>query len=262
MRHVLGLLFGIVLAPVTWFLAALGHFRFLDALQRFGDNPDKLPTELAFGAVLIVAAGAWLGVLLSSRLSPLAPAVTGLTWLAMGSVFVFEVERVTNLLPNGPSGQEGLFALPLEHGYAFLVGTALMSPVFSPARWRGSPRAIEASGMDTAEPTTQDSYRTGSHQTVDGNEAARHTGSYPVITSAGEPPADKRGRYARPARDSGPADVSAVEARSGRTGSYRTSDYREQSPGRGAAADQHPRLAGWNEDGANETSTQYRSRER
>ncbi len=148
MRHVLGLLFGLLLAPVTWFLVSLGHFRFLDALQRFGDDQDKLPTELAFGAILIVAAGAWLGVLLSSRLSPLAPAICGLAWLGLGAAFVTNVERVSNFLPSGPTGQQGIFVLPLEHGYAFLIGTALLAPLFSPARWRrpaAKPVAAECS---------------------------------------------------------------------------------------------------------------------
>jgi hypothetical protein len=237
MRHVIGLLFGVVLAPVIWFLAALGHFRFLDALQRFGDNPDRLPTELAFGAVLIVAAGAWLGVLLSSRLSPLAPAVTGLAWLAMGAVFVSDVERVTNVLPNGPSGQEGLFALPLEHGYVFLVGTALLSPLFSPARWRGgAPRAATAIEA-TVDPEPQpESYRTGSHATV-----------------TAEPQ-----RYARPAR--------AIEETYGNTGEYRT--HRGGPPARGPAAavpEQQrsvQRLASWNEDSsAEEQAARHRTRD-
>jgi hypothetical protein len=137
MRHLLSLLFGIVLAPVIWFLTALGHFRVLEAQRRFSINPDRLPIELAFGAVLIVAAGIWLGVLLSSRLSPLAPGAAAAAWLAVAVAFVADGQKVTDLLPNGPTGQPGLFALPVEHGYAFLVGSALLVPLFSPARWRG-----------------------------------------------------------------------------------------------------------------------------
>lgn len=262
MRHVLGLLFGIVLAPVTWFLASLGHFRFLDALQRFGDDTSRLPSELAFGAMLIIAAGAWLGVLLSSRLSPLAPAAAGLLWLGLGAAFVVNVERVVNLLPDGPSGQQGLFALPLEHGYAFLIGTALMSPLFSPARWRGGQRRPQAADESILEPETP---AVPSYQ----------TGSYPTIADTAEPPtsADRRDRYARPARASFPDDAASADptgyrgARGQRdsTATYRGGqvDYRDPTPtGRQAAVpeQQPPRLSSWNEDTADQPRHRPRDR--
>jgi hypothetical protein len=210
MRHVLGLLFGLILAPVTWFLASLGHFRFLDALQRFGDNPDKLPTELAFGAILIVAAGAWLGVLLSSRLSPLAPAICGLAWLGLGVAYVVNVERLTELLPNGPTGQVGIFVLPLENGYAFLIGTALMSPLFSPARWRGGQKKAAVEEL------------------ADAPASRTATGAYPVMIDpdAAEQPA----RRARAARTGYPADASDLAGSRGAAQRTETGGYRSVAP--------------------------------
>ncbi len=190
MRHVIGLLFGIVLAPVIWFLAALGHFRFLDATVRFEDAPDRLPAELAFGALLILAAGAWLGVLLSSRLSPLAPGVLGLIWLGLGATYIAKTEKLTDLLPGGPNGQDDLFVLPLEHGYVYLIGAAMLSPLFSPARWRGAPKRAEAveiidedEPVEEPEPTpppTRERY--GPPRAVAlPDERRSATGSYPVV---------------------------------------------------------------------------------
>jgi hypothetical protein len=224
MRHLVGLLFGLVLAPVIWFLAALGHFRFLDALQRFGDDPNRLPSELAFGAMLIVAAGAWLGVLLSSRLSPLAPGAAGLLWLALGVGFVLDVERVSNLLPDGPTGQPGLFALPLEHAYAYLVGTALLSPLFSPARWRAAAAKPGADGVDVALEPVSDVTATG--------ELAPPPGTQPRYG---------RTRAARSAEDTGYQTASELNQPAG----YRNDpqhrparpEYRDQPPRREPVAD-------------------------
>jgi hypothetical protein len=214
MRHVLGLLFGLILAPVTWFLASLGHFRFLDALQRFGDDPDKLPTELAFGAILIVAAGAWLGVLLSSRLSPLAPAICGLAWLGLGAAYVVNVERLTELLPNGPTGQVGIFVLPLENGYAFLVGTALMSPLFSPARWRGGQKKSAVDDLAEA-------------PTATGRTA---TGAYPMVVDPDAVPADQPSWRARAARTGCPADATDLASSRGAGQRAEPGGYRSATP--------------------------------
>jgi hypothetical protein len=148
MRHVTSLLFGVVLAPVIWFLASLGQFRFLDALHRFASTPDKRPAELVFGAALMLAAGVWLGVLLGSRLSPVGPAVAGVSWLGLAIAFVIDGPGVTGLLPHGPFGQTAVFTLPLQHGYAFAVGVALLVPMFDPARWRGLTRLDELPAED------------------------------------------------------------------------------------------------------------------
>jgi len=242
MRHLLGMLFGVVLAPVIWFLAALGHYRFLDALQRYGDDADRLPMELAFGAMLIVAAGAWLGVLLTSRLSPLAPGAAGLLWLGLGAGFVIDVERVSSLLPDGPTGQQGLFALPLEHGYAFLIGTALMSPLFSPARWRGKSKA--AADERTAVPA-------GYRDEIEPVEVA-------------PPPLESPDRYTRPPRSGFPEDAPHPTApelnqpASYRTGSHPTyrGGYRESPTGSQRRPD--PRLP-WEPD---DTGARHRPRER
>jgi hypothetical protein len=154
MRHVLSLLFGLLLAPLIWFLASLGHYRFLDALRRFGDDPDRLRTELAFGALLIIAAGVWLGVLLGTRLSPLGPGIAALIWLGAGAFFILDVQRVVDLLPEGPSGKEDLYVLPLDHGYAFLVGAAMLVPLFNRSRWRSRADARHPAASVSAPPAS------------------------------------------------------------------------------------------------------------
>jgi hypothetical protein len=259
MRHLYGLGFGLVIAPVTWFLASLGHFRILDGAAKLADGGGSAASHLAFGAVLIVAAGAWLGVLLSSRLSPLAPGITGLIWLGLGVGYIAKGEAFLAKLPDGPSGQEGLFGLPLEHGYAFLIGTALMSPLFSPARWRSAPSASladEAPAAETSRDYATDSYparshSTGSHATVGqaagghatgGHPTVRHgTGSHATVAEP-EPTAQRRSRAARPM--AAVPDLPPDERRSA-TGSYRAVQHTDPVP----QASDAQRLSSWNEDG-------------
>lgn len=246
MRHLYGLGFGLVLAPVTWFLASLGHFRMLDGAAKLADGGGSAPSHLAFGAVLIVAAGAWLGVLLSSRLSPVAPAVTGLFWLGLGVGFVAKGEALLGKLPDGPSGQEGLFGLPLEHGYAFLIGAALMSPLFSPARWRSAaPESRPAEPLPAKDP---DSYPVNGHPTMGypTNAYANNgyaTGSHATVADP-EPPVQQRSRPSRPARPVAVPDLPPDDRRSA-TGSYRVIQQPEPAP----PMLEQPRLSSWNEDG-------------
>jgi hypothetical protein len=162
MRHLVSLMFGLLLAPVIWFLAALGHYRLLAALPRNGQAAGSV-TELALGALLIVAAGVWLGLLLGTRLSPVGPALAGLAWLGFGAAFILDVQTIAGLLPDGPTGQDGLYTLPLEHGYAFLVGTALLVPLFSPARWRGKEQDFEEETEIVPYGTLDDTTSTGRH---------------------------------------------------------------------------------------------------
>jgi hypothetical protein len=175
MRHLASFLFGLVLAPVIWFLAALGQYRLVHALPADGAARGSA-LELVLGGLLMAAGGVWLGLLLGSRLSPLGPGIAGLLWLGAGAAFVLNVDAVLQLLPDGPTGQRDLYELPLRQGYAFLIGTGMLVPLFSPNRWRGSrvvedtedePRYVPFGPVPepaTGEHTNGD--RTGPHRTV------------------------------------------------------------------------------------------------
>jgi hypothetical protein len=136
MRHFMSFGAGLVLAPVVWFLAALGEYRLLAALPR-GAAAGGASKELLLGAALLLAGGVWLGILLGTRISPAGPVAAGVLWLGAGAAFIWDPAKLSAALPDGPSGQQGLLTLPLEHGYAFLVGAALLLPLGSKARWRG-----------------------------------------------------------------------------------------------------------------------------
>jgi hypothetical protein len=154
MRHLVSLGAGLLLAPVIWFLAALGDYRLLAALPR-GAAGGGSSKELLLGVLLLLACGLWLGVLLGTRISPLGPVAAALAWLGLGALFISDPATVAGFLPDGPNGQVELFTLPLEHGYAYLVGAAMLVPAISAGRWRGTeaPRETEEPLSPYAEPT-------------------------------------------------------------------------------------------------------------
>jgi hypothetical protein len=153
MRHVVSLGAGLLLAPVIWFLAALGDYRLLAALPR-GAAGGGSSKEMLLGILLLLACGVWLGILLGTRISPAGPVAAAIAWLGIGAAFVSDPAKVASLLPDGPNGQTGLFVLPLEHGYAFLIGAAMLVPAISPGRWRGAEsREEEPQHSPYGEPT-------------------------------------------------------------------------------------------------------------
>lgn len=152
MRHLVSLGAGLLLAPVIWLLAALGDYRLLAALPR-GAAGGGSSKELLLGVLLLLACGVWLGILLGTRISPSGPVGAALAWLALGVLFIDDPAKVARLLPDGPHGQTGLLTLPLEHGYAYLIGAAMLVPVISAGRWRGRERREVEEPLSPYEPT-------------------------------------------------------------------------------------------------------------
>lgn len=128
MRHPIGALLGLVLAPVIWTLLGIGGSRL---------QADLLPGQYRLTAVgLLALAGLLLGLLLGLRTSPLGPVVAGLVFL-VPSVFVIVLpEAVTGLLRIVPVGYRGQLGEPLFSGVLFVLGVALVVPVLSVGRWR------------------------------------------------------------------------------------------------------------------------------
>ncbi|MCW2503079.1 MAG: hypothetical protein JWO79_1363 [Actinomycetia bacterium] len=206
MRHVLSLLAGLALAPVVWFLAALGDYRLVTALPR-GAAAGGSSKELLLGVLLLLAGGLWIGILAGTRVSPAGSVAIGLVWLGAGAWFVKDPKQLADWLPDGPGGHHGLFLLPLEHGYAFVVGAAMMLPLISITRWRGA-RAPEEEVAHSpyGEPTAVARHDTG-HLQPDRDSTT--TGQRPALRSVpdkdrtGDQPVREPSRDPAPSRDSG-----------------------------------------------------------
>ncbi|ASW53711.1 hypothetical protein [Plantactinospora sp. KBS50] len=132
MRHVNSVLLSLILAPSIWALSGYG----LQTYGPVGTGPDgRIPLDrlVALGALL--GAATLFAVLLLARLSPLGPALTGLTYLgATGLVAGYPAlaRHAVGRLPLG-FGPE---LLRPAGGLAVLLGLPLLATAFSGRRWR------------------------------------------------------------------------------------------------------------------------------
>lgn len=137
MRHLLGLVAGVVLAPLllvatAWSTASLDRESFL-----FDDPP---VADSAGPFAVVVLSGLAVGVLVCSRVSPLAclPAAAlfvvpvVLWWLA-------EEDVLLGLLPPRNRISTGVRDLA-ESGTGLALAAALVVPALLPSRWRGGDR--------------------------------------------------------------------------------------------------------------------------
>lgn len=134
-RHGLGVLAGVVLTPLIAIGLMYGTGEFYFAWQQF--------TSPSLGLALLVPTGLLIGVMVGSRLSPLASMIGGLLFIALGVMtplafaapHLFSPDIGVDLLPE-----------PLVPGYRYLqgtggfviLGTILLAASLFPARWRAA----------------------------------------------------------------------------------------------------------------------------
>lgn len=139
MRHLWSLLAGLLAAPLAWLLLATGQHR---SQQAVGDGPFT-SADLAGPVVLLVVAGALLGVLGTLRWSPAGPIAAGLL-LVLPNVLLFGDPSGTLSAFSHPEqsrllGQSLAIWLPLENGTLLVLGSLLLIATFSLQRWRRWP---------------------------------------------------------------------------------------------------------------------------
>ncbi|QBI54304.1 hypothetical protein [Streptomonospora litoralis] len=130
MRHFVGFVVGLVLAPVLMLGTGWLLPRFVD-LDETGQSIATVDGAVAVGAAAVVALLVTL-VLVPPRLTPLLPGITGLSLVAATAVQVLRpalVERVPGL-----PGVEGAVTL-LSIGAYLPLGLALFIPMLVPSRW-------------------------------------------------------------------------------------------------------------------------------
>lgn len=141
MRHVFGLLLGVVLTAVL--LAGTG-WGYQGVVQEAADAAaltDRHEALAALGAM--AGTGLVLGLVLVARISPLAVFVPSLVLLAWTVVYVLDVNRALSLAPVAADlhhelirAGRGMQTL-LTSGVYLLMGIALFIPVLMPSRWAG-----------------------------------------------------------------------------------------------------------------------------
>ncbi|GAA1996820.1 hypothetical protein GCM10009799_24730 [Nocardiopsis rhodophaea] len=136
MRHLVGLLTGLVLAPVVvlgagWALPRLTELKAQEATFLSAGGAATLAVVSALALLVAVAMAA-------PRLTPLVPGIAGLTLVGLTAGVVLRPE-LADRLPGSPGLSGALDLLPL--GVFVPLGLALVVPMFLASRWRGAEQA-------------------------------------------------------------------------------------------------------------------------
>lgn len=134
-RHAIGAVCGIVGIPAIFMLLGFGTAQMFKAreiaLENFAAPPSA---EVLTGLGPLLAAAIVIGILTSSRLSPLASLLPGIAFLALGIALAF----------GSSLALDATYALPFESalttlgtmGVPMLIGAILLVGSVFPSRWR------------------------------------------------------------------------------------------------------------------------------
>ncbi len=151
MRHVFGIILGIVATAALFFGGGWGYHRLAPLLTAARPHLTSTRGLTSLGALL--ATGLLIGILMAvPRVSPLASALPGVAGLAVTALYVAEPTRALRLMPLKTSSY-GLGAHTLlVSGVYGLIGMAMIVPLFVPSRWHrpGSEDDEEPIGMAAA----------------------------------------------------------------------------------------------------------------
>lgn len=156
-RHGLGVVAGLLLAPLLVVVLSFGLDGFTHAMRTF--------TPPWIGLAVMAGAGVLVAFLFSSRISPVATLIGGLIYTVVGLFPILEMSLRVRLLPDFlPSMfSRGLTTL-MYTGILLTLGVGMLVASFFPSRWRGARRPAHAA-HGTAGP-----YGPGSYQPAAGPE--------------------------------------------------------------------------------------------
>lgn len=194
MRHLGSLLAGLVIAPLAWVLLAFGQTRVYAYW-----SPTAVDHHYPWiePILYLVAAGLLVGLLASTRISPIGPLVAGAAYLVVG-VAGLASQDVAKLLPHllTISGRRADLRVPVANGTAIVLGAAMLVAVLSVSRWRR--RVVTPAQAVTAGPEPEVAAGGGEPAPPPGAFA---TGPREVPPGPGEAPEPDRGAEVPAARE-------------------------------------------------------------
>ncbi|MGI5147695.1 hypothetical protein ACQEVC_15180 [Plantactinospora sp. CA-294935] len=162
MRHLWSFLAGVVAAPLTWALIALGQDGSARTVTRWVEVGTFNTANLIQGAVYLGVAGILLGLLGTLRLSPAGPLAAGLLLVAPYVGLFVDPFTVRDAVPANWKvfGDPLPLVNVLDNGTTFLLGVLLLMATFSIQRWRRWPGPVAPApaptSSDVEEPTPTD----------------------------------------------------------------------------------------------------------
>ncbi|GAA2451818.1 hypothetical protein GCM10010191_82600 [Actinomadura vinacea] len=139
-RHGLGVVIGLIVTPLIAVSIGYGMDRSADSARNFLQPPWS---ERLIPIVLFLFAGLLLGLVMGSRLSPLAALIPGAVYTGAGLLWLvaprFSLRHTSDLLPNELS--RGYVTLG-AYGVLALLGVALLVSGLPLSRWRAAQGSI------------------------------------------------------------------------------------------------------------------------
>ncbi len=149
MRHFWSLLLGLALAPILWGATAWSTYRFIQVSAE--NNPIKdAGAGLIVPSLLLAVTGLFVGLLLGTQLSPLAPGIVGTAFLVIAAIFIFSPKTMLDIAATFSGDHAQILSVPAGLGSAILLGVASLVPLASPSRWRRSDN-VHAAGTVVTE---------------------------------------------------------------------------------------------------------------
>ncbi len=146
MRHFGSLVAGLLVAPLTWVLT--GYAQVHLSAHLIGRN-HAYPTSQVWPSLLLLAAtGLIVGMIASTRISPVGPGLAGALYLVATVYWLAVPREVYRTLPTSVAGEHGVLTRPLETGVAPLVGALLLVGLFATTRWPRWPIPLGGPDVD------------------------------------------------------------------------------------------------------------------
>jgi hypothetical protein len=190
MRHVLSFFAGVVAALLTWILLATGQHRWQVTVLGWDSTASFSTIGLLGPTVFLLIAAMMLGLVATTRISPMGPIAAGLMFTVPTILMFSNPFGVLNWASDSWRllGQDFAPRLPMENGTLPFLGFMLLMATFSAKRWRRwpkpqpapaptptyapTPEAPAAAAATTAEPATEAIVPDTASQTTVLDEAA------------------------------------------------------------------------------------------
>jgi hypothetical protein len=143
-RHILGAAIGLILTPVITAGLMLGTERLLRGFQTFRFTE----TDYRLGGLILAGVGLLLGLIVGSRMSPLTSLIPGLTFTAVGVLWVVAPRWIAEKTNNLPGTLENGYRYVGPYGIFLLLGVLLLVASLFPSRWAARDRQPAGSSYE------------------------------------------------------------------------------------------------------------------
>jgi hypothetical protein len=174
MRHLTSLIAGIVIGVVAWAVIGFAQAKLgavaVDGINRHAWGHYQGPL------LLMAIAGVLIGLIASTRVSPIGPFVAGAGYVLLQLAYV-TWPHFLNWLPSSVFGQHQIWTKPASSGVAALLGLIMLVAVLSVRRWQRWPDTRRAAAD---EPVVADDRAVGTGATVDPDRDVVERRRFPI----------------------------------------------------------------------------------